>query len=77
MGSLEPFSTKLKFAAPAGVKTGAIVAKSDSGTADVGGGQGRTSAGGGQIGAAATRRWVEVGGINCDALTHYYDIYTI
>jgi hypothetical protein len=37
MGALEPFSTKLTFAAPAGVTTGAIVAKSDSGTADVGG----------------------------------------
>ena len=37
MGALEPFSTKLTFTAPAGVKTGAIVAKSDSGTAGVGG----------------------------------------
>jgi immunoglobulin-like protein involved in spore germination len=37
MGALEPFSTKLTFTAPAGVKTGAIVAKSDVGTADVGG----------------------------------------
>jgi Immunoglobulin-like domain of bacterial spore germination len=37
MGALEPFSTKLTFTAPAGVKTGAIVARSDSGTADVGG----------------------------------------
>ena len=37
MGALEPFSTKLTFTAPAGVKTGAIVAKSDSGTTDVNG----------------------------------------
>ena len=37
MGALEPFSTKLTLAAPAGVTTEPIVAKSDSGTADVGG----------------------------------------
>jgi hypothetical protein len=37
MGALQPFSTKLTFTAPAEVKTGAIVATSDSGTADVSG----------------------------------------
>jgi Immunoglobulin-like domain of bacterial spore germination len=37
MGALEPFGTELTFSAPAGVKTGAIVAKRGSGTADVGG----------------------------------------
>jgi hypothetical protein len=37
MAALETFSTKLTFTAPTGVNTGAIVAKSDSGTADVGG----------------------------------------